>query len=69
MIASVFQQSATTYTIVNEDGSWGPHIYCPNGQLAGHTASTVCIHCPNENRLKIFNESGRQVGSTFMPRR
>ena len=44
MIASVFQQNATTYTIITESGSWGANIYCPNGELRGSTATTVSIY-------------------------
>ena len=68
MIASVFQQNATTYTIINENGRWGANIYCPNGELRGNTGSTVSIYCPLENTLKIFNESGHLVTSSFMPK-
>ena len=69
MIASVFQQNATTYTIINESGSWGANIYCPNGELRGNTASTVSIYCPRENTLKIYNEKGHHIYSAYMPRR
>ncbi len=67
MIASVFQQNATTFTIINENGSWGASIYCPNGELRGSTATTVSIYCPRENTLKIFNESGSQISSAYIP--
>lgn len=67
MIASVFQQNATTYTIITESGSWGANIYCPNGELRGSTATTVSIYCPLENTIKIFNEQGRQISSAYMP--
>jgi hypothetical protein len=69
MIASVFQQNDSTYTIINESGSWTAHIYCPNGELRGSTATTVSIYCPLENTLKIFNEQGNQISSAYVPSR
>lgn len=67
MIASVFQQNSTTFTIITENGSWGNSIYCPNGELRSSTATTVSIYCPLENTLKIFDESGRQISSAYIP--
>ena len=67
MIASVFQQNATTFTIITESGSWGNSIYCPGGELRGNTGNTVSIYCPQENTLKIFNEDGSQISSAYIP--
>lgn len=68
MIASVIQQSDTTYRIITESGSYGASIYCPNGRLEGHTGSTVSILCQNENALKIFDENGNQTTSVYVPK-
>ena len=67
MIASVFQQNPTTFTIITESGSWGANIYCPDGELRGSTANTVSIYCPLENTLKIFDENGHQISSAYVP--